>query len=86
MAGQNEETIDPKEFNIEVYMYCRQCLKELPVGMEPGQYARVEVGWTSWGMQVWCRRHNTNILHVNFQGQQHPAEMGANLFNKPRMV
>ena len=40
--------------------------------MSPEEYAQVEIGWTPWGMQVWCLRHNTNVLHVNYEGHEHP--------------
>ena len=26
----------------------------------------VEVGWTNQGFQVWCTRHNTNVIHIDF--------------------
>ena len=33
-------------------------------------YSRFEVGWTKQGFQVWCTRHNTNVIHIDFDGQQ----------------
>jgi hypothetical protein len=33
----------------------------------------IEAGWTQLGFQVWCRNHNVNILHVDFEGHKHPA-------------
>ena len=33
----------------------------------------IEAGWTEIGLQVWCRNHECNILHVDFEGQKLPA-------------
>lgn len=48
-------------------MHCRQCLKEfddqgMGVLISPEDYAELDVGWTPTGIQVWCRRHNYNVL------------------------
>ena len=29
-------------------------------------YSRFEVGWTNQGFQVWCTRHNINVIHIDF--------------------
>jgi hypothetical protein len=58
---------------IEAYMHCGMCLKELPSGESPESYARLSVGWTRRGLQVWCVRHEVNVLHVDFEGQKHKA-------------
>ena len=29
-------------------------------------YSRFEVGWTNQGFQVWCTRHNHNVMHIDF--------------------
>ncbi len=52
---------------------CAECAKEIPPGMSPREYARFEVGWTKKGFQVWCTRHEINVIHMDFQGQKHPA-------------
>ena len=63
------------ELQISAYMHCRRCLKELPDGESPQSYAQLEVGFTTIGLQVWCKRHNVNVVHIDFQGQKHPANM-----------
>ena len=35
-------------------------------GESPMSYSRFEVGWTKQGFQVWCTRHNTNVIHIDF--------------------
>ena len=56
----------PNTREIQAFMHCGQCLKE-----NKGQ--SIEAGWTALGFQVWCRTHNANIVHVDFEGQKHPA-------------
>ena len=58
---------------IGAYIHCALCLEERPDGTTPREWAQLEVGWTKRGFQVWCRRHEANVLHVDFEGQTHPA-------------
>lgn len=51
--------------NIVGFIHCRQCMSE--------QGSELDVGWTKEGIQVWCRRCDINVLHMDFQGQKHPA-------------
>jgi hypothetical protein len=41
----------------------------------PKLYARLEVGFTPIGLQIWCARHDVNVVHIDFEGQQHPANV-----------
>ena len=61
--------------HIRMYMHCRRCIAELPYGESPADYARLEVGFTQRGWQVWCNRHDLNVMHIDFEGQQHPADL-----------
>jgi hypothetical protein len=63
-------------------MHCKKCLAELVAivkrtgqGQSPAMYSRYDVGFTNEGLQVWCRRHEINIVHIDFEGQQHPANL-----------
>jgi hypothetical protein len=66
---------------IEMYLHCKQCLTQKPLGVSLNEYRMngnsefqgYDVGWTKVGIQVWCRKHNSNMLHIDFEGQQHPA-------------
>lgn len=39
----------------------------------PSKYARISVGFTELGIQVWCVRHDVNVIHIDFEGRRHPA-------------
>lgn len=52
-------------------MHCKKCIEELPAGQSPRDYSALEVGWTIHGIQVWCRRHELNVVHIDFEGQRH---------------
>lgn len=65
---------------IQMFVHCGLCLdewkaKELPATRDqsPRSYARLEIGYTDVGYQVWCVRHECNVMHVDFEGQRHPA-------------
>jgi len=68
----------PNTRQIEGFLHCRECIAELKRRSEetrqpvsPGQYARLAVGWTPIGLQVWCERHDLNVIHIDFEGIQH---------------
>ncbi len=69
----SEEKYVPEECHIEQFFNCNLCLKELPEGESPQSYKRYDVGWTVKGIQVWCLRHDCNVLHMDFEGAKHPA-------------
>jgi hypothetical protein len=72
-APSIDERPIPNTLEIHAYIHCGMCLTELPPDQSPREYASYEVGWTKLGFQVWCKRHEVNVMHVDFQGQKHPA-------------
>ena len=69
----------PNTLSIHAYMHCGHCLDEFKAGKakgeSPASYARLSIGMTKLGFQVWCNRHNANVMHVDFEGQKHPANL-----------
>ena len=78
MANDLLEALDPPSRNIansreiKLFLHCRRCIRET---LQPN----VEVGWTGQGVQVWCKNHDCNIVHIDFEGRVHPANEGASL-------
>ena len=60
----------PNTNEIKMYLHCAICLKERPHDQSPKDWSRVQAGWTELGLQVWCTRHDANMLHVDFDGTQ----------------
>lgn len=64
---------------IRAFVHCQKCLEEVIEKRErgelisPREYAQLEVGFTVPGLQVWCKRHEVNVMHVDFEGVKHPA-------------
>lgn len=58
---------------IQQYLHCGKCIEELPEGVSPKEYCDTQTGFTPQGLQVWCNRHECNIVHIDFEGQQHPV-------------
>ena len=67
----------PEKASIEAFIHCVKCLHEKPQGKSPAQWARLNFGFTELGVQVWCERHHCNVIHIDFQGHQHPASSKA---------
>ena len=50
---------------IEANIYCEACQRERPDCITPQKWSRLDVGWTENGLQVWCRRHDCNVLQID---------------------
>ena len=38
------------------------------------EYSMLDAGFTNSGLQVWCRRHDVNVVHVDFDGNRLKAD------------
>lgn len=47
---------------IELYFHCKKCFKEKPRDKSMNQYSRTQTGRTPNGIQVWCSRHEEEII------------------------
>ena len=65
----------PNTNEIVSYIHCGLCARELPEGIAPREWKDLEVGWTKLGLQVWCVRHDVNVIHIDFEGMKHPANI-----------
>lgn len=69
------------DLQISVYIHCGKCLDEYNkddnIKCSPADYSQISAGWTRRGIQLWCRRHNCNIVHIDFEGEKHPANCRA---------
>lgn len=63
----------PATNEIKLFFHCAKCAVDKPADVSPSDYADLECGWTIIGFQVWCRRCNVNIVHVDFEGRKHRA-------------
>jgi hypothetical protein len=43
--------------HIDMYMHCPRCLDDRPDDVTPSDWARLNVGVTETGVQIWCVRH-----------------------------
>ena len=77
MSAKPTLPVEALSLNIDSYVACAKCAEEL-ADIEPKislqDYAAIDVGFTNWGLQVWCRRHQVNIVHLDFGGKQMPAD------------
>ena len=64
--------------NIEQPIVCSQCADDVSQGragaVSMADYAKVDVGFSEIGLQVWCRRHETNVVHIDFEGRPMRAD------------
>lgn len=57
---------------------CARCVRHFELNGLPEEEMKVALGnlqvsFTRIGLQVWCMRHNCNVIHIDFEGQKHPA-------------
>jgi hypothetical protein len=77
MSPKVEKPALSADNQVEMYLHCGLCLEEYSegkgAGLSPADYARLSVGWTVRGLQVWCERHSANVCNIDFEGHKHPA-------------
>ena len=63
---------------IEQNIICSKCETEFLLGSTDSRSlqddSRLDIGFTSIGVQVWCRRHDANVVHIDFAGQKPTAD------------
>ncbi len=63
---------------IEQNIICSKCETEFLLGSTDSRslqdYSRLDIGFTSIGVQVWCPRHDANVVHIDFAGQKPTAD------------
>ena len=55
---------------IIMFYHCKKCLDERGEGISPRDYASFEFGATKKGFQLWCTRHEENVLALDLMGQK----------------
>ena len=63
---------------ITQHVVCAKCEEEFLNGLTDSSslqdYTKLDVGFTNTGIQVWCRRHDANVVHVDFEGRELRAD------------
>jgi hypothetical protein len=57
---------------------CARCVRDFEMNGMPEEEMKtalgnLQVAFTKIGIQVWCLRHNCNVIHIDFEGHKHPA-------------
>ena len=66
---------NPDNNHILTYIHCSKCIQEVSESRNesPESYARYSIGWSIWGIQLFCNRHRINIIHIDFEGNRFPS-------------
>jgi len=60
---------------ITSFFHCAKCLDEMPEDVTPRHWARLEVGYTPRGFQIWCVRHEQNVGSFSFDPTDNVIEI-----------
>jgi len=59
-------------------LVCARCADDVAKGragaVSMRDYGRLEAGFTERGVQVWCLRHDVNVVHIDFDGATPEAD------------
>jgi hypothetical protein len=47
----------------------------MPKGISSMEWSKTQTGSTALGIQVCCNRHDINIVHIDFEGNRHYADI-----------
>lgn len=57
---------------------CSKCHDEFMAGQTDSaslqDYTKLDAGFSERGLQIWCRRHELNVCHVDFAGHKLEAD------------
>ncbi len=64
------------KYNIQHKIVCVKCEnEELNIHSDNLlENINIEVGFTEIGLQIWCKKHNVNICHIDFNGNKLEAD------------
>lgn len=48
------------------FLHCARCLEERPEDQSPAEWARLNIGMTKQGIQIWCERHHSSVDDIKF--------------------
>ncbi|MEL0071646.1 MAG: hypothetical protein VW981_02090 [Rhodobiaceae bacterium] len=77
MSDAESLPLEALSLSITGYIACSKCADEVGQSDPPASlqdYARLDAGFTDYGLQIWCRRHQVNVVHIDFQGNRLPAD------------
>lgn len=64
-----DDATPPGEPNqIKAFFHCAKCMPDRPPDLSPREWVQLEAGFTKVGVQVWCKRCELNVIHIDFQG------------------
>ena len=73
-----ENSLENLQNKITNQIVCSKCEIEFMKGGTGSRslqkYSLLDVGFTNRGLQVWCRRHDVNVVHVDFDGNRLKAD------------
>jgi hypothetical protein len=65
-------------YSITDPVVCAKCADEFASGGTDAaslrDYVTVDVGFSDQGVQVWCRRHELNVVHIDFDDARPNAD------------
>ena len=77
---KNEDPSNLKHllYQIQKPIVCVKCSDEFESGLSDDaslqNYSRLDVGYTKRGLQIFCRRHELNVCHFDFNNQKIQAD------------
>ena len=71
-GGRDVTTFQPARtgYEMKTIFSCRRCAERGHPGLSPREFQSLETGFTGDGLQVWCKRCESEVLAVDFGGQE----------------
>lgn len=68
IKSQSEESISESNYPYQRstrFLHCKTCLEEKPPNVSPAEYGRYNIGFTEYGIEIWCVRHEHIVGFFN---------------------
>ena len=61
---------------ILLYAHCASCAAQRPANQSQSEWARLDAGLTTTGLQIWCKRCRKEVAHFTPAGLQECLDAG----------
>ena len=68
IKSQSEESASESNYPFQRgkrFLHCKTCMAEKPPNVSPAEYGRYNIGFTEYGIEIWCMRHEHIVGFFN---------------------
>ena len=88
IKNQSEESAIESDYPYQRgkrFLHCKTCMAEKPPNVSPAEYGRYNIGFTEYGIEIWCMRHEHIVGFFNLYDIWSTVDLLKNIQGVPAM-